>query len=626
MPQSNTNLSTAPIELGANERINIRNSVVALPGQPGVNITGDNARLNLSRSGSISALDDGNTGVLSSGDSVFINNRGAIAGHFNGISSTGNSLNLRNAGVISSNSRAVDISDGDNLSVSNRGTILGTGNQRNGTFYVDGTVDNLALTNAQRAVIDTGEGNLGDAVSVQVGTAGDLSNDNININNRGLLQGRGDGPEVFAEGARVAANGSSGLRFFNGSEQPQANISGSIRNSGTITAEVNVGFLGGLVVEDGVAFSGEIDNVRGGVISGPRNGLYIGEAEHNLTINNRGRIESGSRVVNIDGSGVRFSNSGEVIGTGNQRNGTVYADSTAETFSIRNERRGIIDAGEGNEGAGISLQLGDEAGDVVESVIFNSGLVQGRGAGADGTNAAGDGVRLFTTIEAGVVFQGDINNQQGGRIIGSLDGVTIQENVTLQGDINNGRRSQIVGGEDGIHIEGTLNGAINNDGIIQGNLDSINAQAATAGVTINNAGLLEGNVSLSEFNDVFNSSRRGLTNGVIAGLGGDDVLSGDRADNLLDGGTDNDTLRGGAGRDTFIFSTADFGTDTIQDFINGQDLLDVSFLNLGAGEIQEAISQAQQLGNDTQLTFAQGSVLLHSVKASELDSSDFVLD
>jgi len=46
---------------------------------------------------------------------------------------------------------------------------------------------------------------------------------------------------------------------------------------------------------------------------------------------------------------------GSIIGTGNQRNGTVYADATAQDFVLNNE--GTIDAGAGNEGAGFSAEL-----------------------------------------------------------------------------------------------------------------------------------------------------------------------------------------------------------------------------------------------------------------------------
>ena len=51
---------------------------------------------------------------------------------------------MNNFGVISSDSRAFNL-DGEGLQVNNHGDILATGDQRNGTFYVDGTADNFSL-------------------------------------------------------------------------------------------------------------------------------------------------------------------------------------------------------------------------------------------------------------------------------------------------------------------------------------------------------------------------------------------------------------------------------------------------------------------------------------------------
>ncbi|MEM7760602.1 MAG: calcium-binding protein, partial [Cyanobacteria bacterium P01_A01_bin.40] len=340
--------SQPTITLEDGQEVQIEESIVAPVGQPGVDIVGDNARLNLTNQGAVTAPDEGNTGVLSSGNNVEIVNEGLISGAFNGISSTGDSFTLRNGhpGTISSDSRAVDLSDGDNITAENRGTILGTGNQRNGTFYIDGTVDNLNLTNFDSGTIDAGVGNLGDGISVQVGTESDLINDSINITNRGIVAGRGQA-EFSPEEGRLTANGSSGIRFFNGSGAPEATVTGSLINTGSITSEVNIGFLGGLVVEDGVSYQGDIAN--SGLISAPRNGLYIGNAAHELEITNEasGRIESGSRAVNLDGDNVEFTNFGTVIGTDSQRDGTLYVDGTGDNIEIDNQQHGIIDAGEG---------------------------------------------------------------------------------------------------------------------------------------------------------------------------------------------------------------------------------------------------------------------------------------
>ncbi|ABW30032.1 beta strand repeat-containing protein [Acaryochloris marina] len=483
-----------PIVLNDNERATIREDLIAPQGQPAVNIVGEDATLRVTRSGSISAPDSGNTAVLSSGEDARITNRGAISGAFNGISSTGDDLRLSNSGLISSDSRAVDLSDGDGIRVRNSGTILGTGNQRNGTLYVDGTVDDLKIDNTRRGVIDAGEGNLGDAISVQVGAAGDPSNDNIRIDNDGLLQGRGDGPEVF-NGGRVTGNGSSGLRFFNGSGQPQATISGSVSNSGTITSEVNVGFLGGLVVEDGVAFQGRITNERRGLISGPRNGLYIGNAEHDLDIINQGRIESGSRAVNIDGTGVNLFNSGQIVGTGDQRNGTVYSDATADDYAIINGRRGVIDAGRGNQGAGVALQTGEVLGDVVNVTFRNAGTIQGRGQAAATSGLAGDGLRIFSGVTGGgTTYQGDIINS--GRILsestqGPTAAIRFSNGLAYQGTLTNERHGLIAGAQNGLYFGDAAHDAnVVNRGTIASDSRAVNIDGT--GVNLTNSGRIIG--------------------------------------------------------------------------------------------------------------------------------------
>lgn len=618
--QSNNIQLTETLVLGNGDSEVLRDDLIAPVGNPAVEIVGNDARLTVARQGSISAPDEGNSAVEVTGSNARVNNLGVIAGALNGLTSTGDNLNLVNLGSIESDSRAVDLSDGDGIFVRNSGNIIGTGNQRNGTFYVDGTVDDLRVVNQRRGIIDAGTGNLGDGISVQVGATGDSSSENINIVNNGQIQGRGDGPDVFANGGRVGANGSSGLRFFNGSGNPEATLTGSVVNNGTIAAEVNVGFLGGLVVEDGVAFDGRIVNNRRGLISGPRNGLYIGNGSHNLEIVNSGRIESGSRAVNIDGSGVSLRNSGNIIGTDNQRNGTVYTDATVDNFSIVNERRGVIDAGSGNQGAAISLQVGDVDGDVVRATVSNSGLLQGRGDGNG--NLAGDGVRVSSgVVDGAVTFETNISNQ--GRILATDDGIDLQSGVTLAGDIIN--RGTISAGDDGIFIDGGITSAINNFGTITGSVNAINASDADTTVQVNNQGTLNGNVLLSEFNDVFDSSQ-GRVNGVVNGGAGDDRLIGTRRNDILIGGVGNDFVTGGRGDDTFVFAPTDLGADTITDYQVGQDLFDVSAFNFGVSEVNAILDGAQQIGADTLLNFANdNTVLLQGVQANTLEVSNFVV-
>ena len=561
----------------------INESLIASIGEPGVDIVGNNAKLNVGFEGSIAANDEGNTGVLSSGNNVEISNNGEISGAFNGISSTGDNFALRNRnnGVISSDSRAVDISDGDNITATNDGSILGTDNQRNGTFYVDGTVDNLNLNNESSGIIDAGEGNIGDGISVQVGAEGDLINESINISNRGTIAGRGQAEFDPAEG-RLTANGSSGVRFFNGSETPEATVTGSFVNTGSISSEVNVGFLGGFVVEDGVSYQGQIRN--GGEINGPRNGLYVGNAAHELEIVNevQGTIESGSRVVNLDGDNVSFENQGTVIGTDDQRDGTLYVDGTGDNIAIDNRQNAIIDAGEGNNGSGVSIQVGTAGGlsdggdDTETSVdIVNSGTIQGRG-----TENVPVGLRLF--VGSGLEessFTGDIANGSFGVIASEEStGLLIEEGINFTGQITN---------------KGTISG---------GNGLALDATGANGSINFVNEGTLEG--------------------AVVLGDGNDTLLNSNSDDLNITGGAGDDVLTGGSGVNTYSFDLGS-GQDTITDFEIGQDILDLSaYLDSADGS---AFGFATQVGSDTLIDFGNdNSITLNDVAVGDLTTDSFI--
>lgn len=60
----------------------------------------------------------------------------------------------------------------------------------------------------------------------------------------------------------------------------------------------------------------------------------------------------------------------------------------------------------------------------------------------------------------------------------------------------------------------------------------------------------------------------------LSGGKGDDTLDGGQDDDTLDGGLNSDVLTGGAGADVFVFA-ADGATDTITDFEDGVDLIDL---------------------------------------------------
>ncbi len=522
-----TTVDGAPVLTFANDRVSFvnRGEASTTGDTSTVSIEGNRGTLSNARSAEISAED---TGVSISGQNATIRNLGTIEGGVNGVNFVNggeSSGSLVNSGTISSDSRAVNIG-GDGIRVTNNGDIIGTGDQRNGTVYSDGTADNFSIFNGRRATIDAGEGNNGAGVALQTGDVpGDVVN--ASLSNFGDIVGRG-------QAAANVGQAGDGVRIFAGADD--VTFQGNIFNAGSITSESLQGPTAGLRVANGVNFDGTITNSRSGLIDGANNGLYFGTGDHDANVRNLGTIQSDSRAVNIDGSGVNLNNFGNIFGTGDQRNGTVYADSTADDYNILNARRGVIDAGEGNNGSGVSLQTGDVDGDEVSANVSNSGTIRGRGDAVEG-NQVGDGVRIFSTVED-ATFDGNIVNR--GNIIASEDsdaavGISIEDGVSFDGRIVN-------------------------SGSIEANETAIDATEAGGRVVIQNVGRIDGDVNLSDGNDVF-SGVRGRVNGTIDGGAGDDNISSGVADDVLVGGLGNDVLNGGRGNDTASFADADVPVD-----------------------------------------------------------------
>ncbi len=487
-----------------------------------VRVSGEDAEIFNATSGSITAE---GTGVeVTSEGSAEILNRGAISGDVNGVNFANggeSSGSLRNFGTVSSDSRAVNIG-GNDTRVSNFGTIEGTGDQRNGTIYSDGTADNFDIVNQSSGIVDAGEGNDGAGVALQTG---DIENDVVEARfvNRGDVAGRG---QAAADGGTAG----DGVRVFAGADTPT--YQGDIVNSGTITSESEQGAVSAVRVADGVNFDGSVINSRNGLIDGANNGLYFGTGEHDAQVRNFGTIQSGSRAINIDGSGVDLINAGEVLGTGDQRNGTIYADSTADAYRILNARDGLVDAGEGNNGSGISLQTGDVDGDAVSAVVINAGEVRGRGDAESG-NTIGDGIRVFSSVDDATL---------SGRIVNTG---TIEASAESDAAV-------AIRLEDGV----TLDGIIANQGRLSANETAIDASDAGGSVTVTNSGEIDGAVVLSDGDDRFFGARSSFETEVDGGKGDDILLTGAGHDELT-GGLGNDLVNGGDGIDTARFDDVD---------------------------------------------------------------------
>ena len=107
----------------------------------------------------------------------------------------------------------------------------------------------------------------------------------------------------------------------------------------------------------------------------------------------------------------------------------------------------------------------------------------------------------------------------------------------------------------------------------------------------------------------------------------DDTLSGGDGDDVIGGKEGSDVLTGGAGSDAFVYARFGEQRDTITDFRQGEDVIDLRSANIGDfATIQQLLSNDAQ-GNAVITTTFDGvtsSMTLTGVSAAQLTAADFV--
>ena len=503
--------------------------------------------------------------------------------------------------------------------MNNTGSILGTGNQRNGTVYSDITAQNFTLNN--EGLIDAGMGNDGAGFSAQLASA--MAGGNaFTINNSGTIQGRGNA----SAGAATAGDGLRFERTRNAEGMLDGTTDGlfvgTITNSGTINSEAANGTAAGIRFVNGVSFQGELNN--SGTISGVQNGLYFGNpvpaggGDFSMAVvSNSGTISSGSRALNIDGNGLTVNNlaSGRIIGTGNQRNGTVYADGTADNFTFTNA--GVVDAGAGNQGSGFGAEIGGAMDGANTFDLTNSGTIQGRGQAGPMDALAGDGVRIgnvgnMGTFDGTITNSGTINSEA---MQGPVAGLRVVNGVNFSGTINNS--GTISGANQGLYLgAGDHTGSlITNSGTLSGGVNAFFAGNALSAINfVNDGGTLIGNfVGSSAFEDSLsitgmgNSIQGNILNNVAVttAAGSTTDISGART---LDGSlTHNGTL------------TFDLDVDSLA--VDGDTVLGMgSVINVATDQIGQA-----DIGRTIDVLTETGSFTNNGATVNVADD-DFLID
>ncbi|WP_417812964.1 calcium-binding protein [Thalassospira alkalitolerans] len=145
-------------------------------------------------------------------------------------------------------------------------------------------------------------------------------------------------------------------------------------------------------------------------------------------------------------------------------------------------------------------------------------------------------------------------------------------------------------------------------------LDGAGTQFAFSDSSVDISGL---NLSDSQTNDVLVDIYTGDIDALESVLASEGVeINGSTGADVIGGWAGDDVLTGNAGADTFEFDTsASFGDDTVTDFDDGTDVLDIDFAS---------VTIADDGAGNALITHANGTVTLTGVDFNDLDASDFV--
>ncbi|MGB5213034.1 MAG: VCBS domain-containing protein, partial [Anderseniella sp.] len=294
-----------------------------------------------------------------------------------------------------------------------------------------------------------------------------------------------------------------------------------------------------------------------------------------------------------------------------------------------------------NGDGGNDLLDGGAGADTLTGGSGSDTLIGGAGADIMDGGSGFDWASYRTATEAVVINLSDTSLNTGDAAGDQYIGLEIFEgsafNDTL---IGNDATNFLMGGEGDDTLSGgagvdILFGGLGAD-ILDGgdDFDNVAYVYATSGVTVdlsnsnNNAGEAFGDVITnvemvqgSNFDDTITGD--GGDNWLY-GLQGNDVVNGGAGADVLFGNGGNDILSGGAGADTFFFVVGDTGTDTITDFENDVDELNLQ--HFAFSSTQQVLDAASSSGADTVIDLGGGaSIVLQGFAFSNFDAADILI-
>ena len=383
------------------------------------------------------------------------------------------------AGAVLSGANGVIFGEGDGLAIVNAGDIIGTGDQDEGVVYIDrdtdGDLNFIANLSTGRILANSGGPAIGIETLIADGTA--------NAENVGVQDDLADFPTVRIvnqAGGLIQATGTSDTDAINVRGNPGSTnsinrecvegaainciVNLSIVNLGTIRANSgSSSSFAGITIEEDATFIGHIVNRAGGLITGDRNGIRIGDVtvegealrpEHDGQITNQGTISgtaASSRGIDLEGDGITIANAATGIISGVSVGIEVGAgssnDSTEPHSGINNRiiNRGTISGGsraiDSDQAEGV-LRIANFGGGVldgdVRGSLGNDDLLTFRNGASTLTHDVLQDFQVRVASNANLTFDGDrtiegILQSRGTLTFDLGDTQTVTGNVRLVG-------------------------------------------------------------------------------------------------------------------------------------------------------------------------------------------------
>ncbi|MEM6438318.1 MAG: calcium-binding protein [Pseudomonadota bacterium] len=483
------------------------------------------------------------------------------------------------------------------------GSVLGGANGVSLSDFVDDVADSQLTVAAGGSVVGEGSGIVTSRDFFEIQVDGAVQGDT------GIRHGGGQVYSLVVGATGIVTGFRSGIEH--GGDDARLTIHGQVTS------------LGG---QDAIRTGGDrVKLVNYGVVTGVTNAFFQTGADGEVV--NHGDLIGDAQFGSDDNA---FSNFGTLQGDakmdfGDDRLGNAGLIDGDVTLSVGDDVydgrggrvTGSIDGGEGDD-----LYILDRASDA-------SRIVDAEGTDrveAESSIRLADGIENLTLLDGGDwrgVGNGLANTLRGNagdnRLVGRAG-----EDVLIGGlgddRLRGGGGADLADyGESDVRvIVSLLDGTAEGAEIGQDRLRSIeNVRGGDGGDRIggsNGANTLEG----------------GLGADRLQGEGGADSLLGGAGQDRLDGGRGSDVMTGGEDADRFAFLAKGNGQDTVTDFADGEDRLDLRDLNLArrtfVSELSGAVSQVD--GNaviDLARLGGSGSITLEGVNGDVLDRSDFLI-